>query len=320
MREMSAGVKWRCWVSVAILLVAAALVAQVASAEKKAAAKFEWRKTDTTVALLNGGKVVWEHRHDKAPGKPHMKVCLVDGVELTRPWPKPEGYKGYDHTWHKAMWWSWKFINKVNFWEHNHKCTFPTKIDVKTAEDHSAKIAMDINYQLPGKEPVVTEKRIISVSAPGPDGRYTIDWTAVFTAGAEDVTFGKNWYGGMALRMAKRTSKWVFRDSEGRQGQKGCSRKRSKWVDFSGDLPGGKKAGLAVLVHRDNPRQPPPWCVIQGMPYFNPAFTGAEDYTLPAGKKLTLRYRMLIHPGILTRRQVEAEWKTFFSKPPPKDG
>jgi len=301
--------------------MAAGLIANVpwateaAGAERKAETSFTWRKTDTTVALLAGGKVVWEHRHEKAPGKPHMKVCLVDGTELTRPWPKPAGYKGYDHTWHKALWWSWKFINGVNVWEHNHPNTEPTKVDAATRPDGSARIALDVRYNVPKQGPVLTEKRLIAVSAPSADGRYTIDWTAVFTAGDADVKLNKNWYGGMAMRMAKRTSKWTFRDSEGREGHKACSRKRSKWVDFSGPLDSGAKAGVAILVHRDNPRQPPPWCVIQHMPYFNPAFTGAEDYTLPAGKTLTLRYRILVHPGILTREQVEAEWKAFGNAP-----
>ncbi|MDP6543087.1 MAG: PmoA family protein [Phycisphaerae bacterium] len=311
MHRITGRVNLRGWTYVVVLAMAAVLIAEVANAEKKAETKFEWKKTDTSLALLNNGSVVWEYHHDKEPGKPYMKVCLTDGTELTRPWPKPDGYKGYDHLWHKAMWWSWKFINGINFWESNPKGTVPVKVDVTAGKDSSARIALDINYQLPKQEPLLKEKRLIAISTPGADGRYTIDWTATFTAGKKDVTLNKNWYGGMAIRMAKRTSKWTFRDSEGRTGEKGCSRKRSKWVDFSGALKGDRKAGLAVFVHRDNPRQPPPWCVIQGMPYFNPVFTGAEDYKLAAGKSLTLRYRILVHPGIMTRRQVESEWKVF---------
>jgi len=311
MHELTGERNWRKWTYAVLFAMVAVSTAEVAIAEKKAGAKFEWKKTDTSVALLNGGAVVWEHHHDKAAGKPHMKLCLTDGTELTRPWPKPEGYKGYDHTWHKAMWWSWKFINGTNFWEHNHKSTIPVKVDVTSADDYSGRIALDISYKLPKQEAILKEKRLVAISAPGAEGRYSIDWTATFTAGGKDVTLNKNWYGGMAVRMAKRTSKWIFRDSEGREGQNACSRKRSKWIDFSGDLEGGAKAGVAIFVHRDNPRQPPPWCVIQRMPYFNPVFTGAEDYKLPAGKSLTLRYRILVHPGIMTRKQVESEWKAF---------
>jgi len=294
-----------------ICLMATALIGCVANAENKVKTKFEWKKTDASVTLMHDGKVVWEHHQDKTVGKPHMKLCLIDGTELTRPWPMPEGYKGYDHTWHKAMWWSWKFINKVNVWEHNHKSTEPVKIEVTTGDDHSARIALDVNYTLPKDGLVLKEKRVIAVSTPDASGRYTVDWATTFTAQEKDVVLNKNWYGGMAVRMAKKTIKWTYRDSEGREGEKGCSRKRSKWVDFSGGLESGKEAGVAVLVHKDNPRQPPPWCVIQKMPYFNPVFTGAEDFTIPAGKDLVLRYRILVHPGILTREKVEAEWKAF---------
>ena len=310
MREARTGTVW--WVS--CTLVAALLIGLGATATA-GEAKLMWRKTDTSVALMKDGKVVWAHHHDKAVGKPHMKVCLVDGTELTRPWPMPEGYKGYDHTWHKSLWWSWKFINKVNVWEHNQKDTEPVKVEVVTSDDGSARIAMDVAYHLPQAKAVVTEKRVIAVSAPSAEGRYHIDWSATFTGAGKDVVFNKNWYGGMAARMAKRTIKWVFRDSEGREGQRGCARKRSRWIDFSGKLDGGREAGLAIFVHKDNPRQPPPWCVIQGMPYFNPVFTGSEDYTLSAGKTLVLRYRMLVHPGLMTREQVEAEWKVFAEAP-----
>jgi len=297
-------------VCVAVVVTAAALIVDAASAAEDG---FAWRETDTSVALLNNGQVVWEHHHDRSAGKPHMKVCLVDGTELTRPWPKPDGYQGYDHTWHKALWWSWKYVNKVNVWERNHKSTNPTEVSVTRGDDLSAGIALNIDYDLPEAGPALKEKRRIDISSPDARGAYRIDWTATFTAGGTDVTLNKNWYGGMAVRMAKRTSKWTFRDSEGREGEKGCSRKRARWVDFSGSLDGGQEAGVAVFVHRDNPRQPPPWCVIQRMPYFNPVFTGAEDYTIAAGKSLTLRYRILVHPGIMSQEEMESEWKAFCS-------
>ena len=308
------------WAWVVCCAAAAAWPMGLRAAGAGAEPTYRWQKTDTSLALLNGDRVVWEHGHDKAVGKPHMRLCLVDGTELTRPWPMPKGYKGYDHTWHKALWWSWKFINGTNFWERNHKGTEPVKADVAANDDHSARIALDIHYRLPQAPPLLTEKRVIAVSSPGAEGRYHVDWTAVFTASDKDVTLNKNWYGGMAARMAKRTLRWTFRDSEGREGAKACSRKRAKWMDFSGTLGEGREAGVAIFVHRDNPRQPPPWCVIQGMPYFNPAFTGSEDFTLAAGKSLTLRYRILVHPGLLSAQQLEAEWKAFCGPPPAARG
>ena len=309
---------WAWAMACAVVMSACALPAW---AEGPAAPKYTWQKTGTSVALTNGGRVVWSHHHDKAVCKPHMKVCLVDGTELTRPWPMPAGYKGYDHPWHKAMWWSWKFIDGKNFWEGTPRGTEPVKVRVTTGKDHTARIEMDIHYRLPKAEPVLTEKRVVAVSAPDAAGRYHIDWCGAFTSPARDkpVKLNKNWYGGMAARMAKRTSRWTFRNSEGGEGEKGCSRKPARWVDFSGDLPDGRgKAGMAILVHGDNPRPSPPWCIIQGMPYFNPVFIGAEDYTIPAGKTLTLRYRMIVHPGLMTREQLDAAWKAFAKPAIPK--
>jgi hypothetical protein len=47
------------------------------------------------------------------------------------------------------------------------------------------------------------------------------------------------------------------------------------------------------------------------MPYFNPAFTGAEDYALKAGSNLTLRYGVLVAPAQLDAADVERHWKAF---------
>ena len=72
---------------------------------------FTWHQTETSVALLNHGRVVWQHDHDRKVGKPYMRVGLLDGTELTRPWPFPADYPKRDHTWHRALWWSGVLIH-----------------------------------------------------------------------------------------------------------------------------------------------------------------------------------------------------------------
>ncbi|MBA7706112.1 hypothetical protein ES703_114958 [subsurface metagenome] len=47
------------------------------------------------------------------------------------------------------------------------------------------------------------------------------------------------------------------------------------------------------------------------MPYFSPAVLFDKAYTLPAGKGLTLRYRILIHPGLADRDILKSEWNAF---------
>jgi outer membrane protein assembly factor BamB len=82
-------------------------------------------------------------------------------------------------------------------------------------------------------------------------------------------------------------------------------------VDFSGEISGDKAAGITIFDHSDNLRHPSPWYVEKGMPYFSPAVLFDKAYTIAGGKSLTLRYRILIHPGLADKARLEAEWKAF---------
>ena len=64
---------------------------------------------------MNGPKILWRLNHDRQQGKPFFHpLCLADGTELTALRPA-------DHVWHRALWFSWKFINGLNYWEEDPK-------------------------------------------------------------------------------------------------------------------------------------------------------------------------------------------------------
>ena len=279
--------------------------------------KFTWRQTDTSIALLNHKRVVWQHVHDRKIGKPYMRFGLLDGTELTRPWPVPKGYPKSDHIWHRALWWSFKAIDGVNYWEKNQQGTDPVKVRVTPNKDGSARIHMTVAYHLPDKAPVVTEDRLITVSAPDAAGNYLITWRATFTpAGKKDVVFNRNSYGGFALRMAaeccgdpaKPKSAWTFLGSDNQAKNNG---RTARWVAYSGTAPNGRPAALAIFDHPDNPRHPTFWQTRSNYPYLNPSFTCKKDYTLPAGKSLTLTYGVFVHHGPATPETFERAWKSF---------
>ena len=301
------------------LIVPAAAFGEGVAGERP---ELSWRKTGTSVALLNGRRAVWRHVHDRKVGKPYMRFGLVDGTELTRPWPIPKGYPKSDHTWHRAMWWSWKAIDGINYWEKNQQGTDPVKVTVTANSDHSARIRMTIAYHLPDKPPVVTEERVIEVSAPDAVGSYLITWQATFTpAGKKDVVFNRNSYGGFALRLAAECCGspaagagkpgWTFLDSERRTNK--SNGHAARWVAYSGTAPNGRTACVAVFDHPGNERHPSLWQTRSNYPYLNPSFTCKEDYTLAAGKKLTLKYGVLVHPGLADAKTIERAWKRFAS-------
>jgi hypothetical protein len=146
----------------------------------------------------------------------------------------------------------------------------------------------------------------------------------MFTAGEKGVLLGRTpipgeqggrgWggYAGLSVRMAKTTRGFEYVDSEGRK-DKQIHGKKARWVDFSGELPGGKEAGIAIFDHPDNLRHPSPWYVEKGMPYFSPAVLFNKPYEIAARESLELWYRILIHPGRADKKTLEKECKAFGS-------
>lgn len=296
------------------LTVLAETQAQGTAVEAAVKPDLSWRQTETSIALLNHGRRVWECVHDSKIGKPYMRIGLLDGTELTRPWPIPPGYPKDDHTWHRALWWSWKFINGHNFWEENQQGTDPTQIEVTHTPAGDAQINITIMYHLPDQAPVLKEERGIHISQPDQGGCYFIDWQTRFTpAGTEAVTFSNYRYGGLSLRMAAELSEtpaWVFLANTEEVTANGTS-VPTRWMAYQGTLARDQNAALAIFDHPDNPRYPTTWLVRDNYPYMNPTFPGNQDYTLRANENLSLRYGILVYQGTLTKRQIERHWKRF---------
>ncbi len=285
---------------------------------------YAWASTDSSLALTKDGHIVWQLNYDKKQDKPFFHpVSLADGTVLTEQRPP-------DHPWHRGLWWSWKLINRVNYWEDDPN-TFlaPGRneiiaVKVRTSKDSSADIEMTVSYHPPGKPAVLTEKRKLKISPPDEQGGYTIDWKSIFTAGDKDVVLdrtpvlgqpnGVAWggYAGLSIRLANAATNWQAIDSEGHKYETEFNNAKARWLDYTVEAA-GRPAGVAVLDHPANLRHPTPWYVILGkdMRYFSPAFLFYEPYTLPAGKTLTLQYRILIHPGRTDKEHLEKEWQSF---------
>jgi len=144
--------------------------------------RYEWVKTDQSIGLADGDKVIWQFNYGKETSKPYFHpVALIDGTVLTQDRPA-------DHPWHHGLWFSWKYINGVNFWEENRKTgksdgvTDWSRVRVAALYDHSAVITVNLTYSHRGQKPILSEKRIMRVSSPDADGVYYIDWTSEFTA------------------------------------------------------------------------------------------------------------------------------------------
>lgn len=286
--------------------------------------RLRWQQTDSSLALLNYDRIVWQFNYGKDQPKPCFHpVTLLDGMALT--WLSPP-----DHPWHRSVWFSWKTLNGVNYWEEDPKTgasqgvTEVVKAQVTPKDDYSALIEMTLSYHPVDQPAVLTEQRTIHVSAPDAAGRYRMDWKGVFTTGEQDVlmqggTAGGG-YAGMSVRIASDTRDWRLVDSEGREDTatdgfaKNTHGQSARWMDFSFvDKTTGQPAGVAILEAPDSFRHPSSWHNLiaesTSFGYFSPAPLWSEPYTLRAGESLLVRYRIVVHPGGTDRKLLENEWR-----------
>lgn len=281
---------------------------------------YHWQRAEgKSVALLDGDQIVWQFHYAADQTKPYFHpVALPGGPTLTELAPA-------DHPWHKALWFSWKYINKVNYWEEDKKTHRPagrtawSNVKVDTRDDHTATITMDLSYHTPDAPPVLIEQRVIAISAPDQGGVYRMTWTLKFTAKQDALLDrtprqgpdGKAWggYAGLSVRFNNAMTQRECVTAAGPVNFEGGVRAwpHSIGADYSGQVD-GKRVGIAALDHPDNPRAPTPWYLIRSdaMTYMNAALLADDALPLKAGETLTLNYRVIVHPGRWSADQLKA--------------
>lgn len=306
-----------------VRLAAAAMLAGWAAGTAQAQ-EFAWRKDADSVALLHNGSPVWCHRHATNQTKPYFHpVALPGGPSLT--WDSPP-----DHPWHHALWFSWKYINKLNYWEEDKKTgrpegrTFWSNVVVETAPDFSAVIRMDVAYSPWDAAPVLSEVRKIEVSAPAKDGSYRIDWTSHFTALADKVAFDRTppsgsgpkaggGYAGLIARLSGELKDAAILNSEGVAGLDGLGR-RAAACDYHGTI-GGAPMGLAMIDHASNGPERTEWFLRMNpaVPFYciGPGVIYSKPLTLTKGGTLNLRYRVIAHPSLWDAERLRKEAAAF---------
>jgi L-alanine-DL-glutamate epimerase-like enolase superfamily enzyme len=273
------------------------------------------RTEEHAVAVLADGQELWRFQHD--PAAPHCffhPLALPGTPPLTADAPA-------DHVHHHGLWFSWKLINGVNFWEHAPGSDRPAgrtewellRRDVRG--DGSARIGLRLQYASPEEGRVMSEDREILVSAVAADGGYAIDWTGRFTALAERVVLDRTpppgqpgakvfgGYAGLSLRLAQLEERGAA--TEGGPvtfNEQDRFRGNAAAFDYHGSL-GGRPVGVAVLDHTENlphpDLAPTPWYAIRSgaMSFVNAAVLCWQPLELARGDGFTLRYRVLVHPG-----------------------
>lgn len=279
-----------------------------------------WVQTDGALALRRNDTVLWQYNFGKDARKPYFHpLNIADGTTLT--WEAPP-----DHPWHHGLWFSWKYLNGVNYWEENRQTgqsEGATRWDaprIDTQPDGAARIEMALHYEPNSGEVVLAEQRIIEVTAPDWLGDYTIRWSASFTAPSGEVLLdrtpipgerdGKSWggYAGLSVRFQPMTDPVVHTASSTIALDNPPVNLDAPALDFGGEI-GGTACGVSIAAGPNNMETDTPWYVIarsdNSFYYFSPALLYRQPRTLAAGERLLLDYDIRVHAGIWEGRQVD---------------
>lgn len=308
-------------VTVAVL---AALLFPLSSPARAYEPPGEWKTDKDSLSLLAGKQVIFAYHFAPDGGYPYIHPLRLPGG------PVMTAFSPADHPWHRGLWFSWKFLNGVNYWEFvKNRANQPdgktTVVGPAVIEAIGPTVRVRLNLEYSKGGVVLAEQRELIASLPRADGSYTMDWTSTFTAKDKDVVFDRtppekaSWggYGGLGFRASPTMRDFKAIDNQGRVGKDQIHGRMAAWLDFSGKF-GDKNdtsipAGVTIFDHPSNPRHPTHWYLSDNakLPYFGPALLFAQPMTLNVGKSFTIKYRILVHSGLGDRATLEKEYQAF---------
>jgi hypothetical protein len=262
--------------------------------------------------------------------KPYLyPLRTASGMVVTRHFPMEVAPgETNDHPHHRGMFFAHGDINGVNFWATEADIKDPKKGSMALKKVVEAKggaksgaIKAVFNGLDPEGKPMMVETRTLTFY-PGADLRI-IDFEIRIDA-LRQLKFADTKEGTFGIRLATPLSEdrgGRMVNAEGAQTEKNVWGKQSPWVDYYGPLE-GKTVGIAIMDNPANPRHPTYWHArAYGLFAANPFgvrdFTGDKtkdgSLTVEAGKSITFRYRVIIHPGDAQSANIAALYQRYTS-------
>ena len=268
-------------------------------------------RTATGVRLVRDGRVVWNFEIDTPEGKPAIHpLTLPSGRTLT-------DFHPADHFWHLGFWFSFKYLNGVNYWEpvdikgRGVLAAGETRVVKRTVvcDGAAAHVTLEIDYLPRGSNDVVlAERRTMDFSAPDALGGYTVKIRHSFTA-LQDVTIDRtppfrdkkgNWqrgYAGWTLRIPRDLAdEFDVRGSEGGVSPSAICGAEAHAIDFTSRV-NGEGVMFSVLASPEDTTRFYLWADKRSV---NPSPVFTAPMTVKAGEVFNLAYELAVHAA---RRQ-----------------
>ena len=251
-------------------------------------------------------------------------VYTPHGQVLTRIQPP-------DHYHHYGIWNPWTHTlfenDTVDFWNLKEKqgmVRFAKFISKTNALEFSEFTALHehVVFKKDGSEKIaLNELQTIRVYNPKPDSNYYIvDITSQMSCASQSPLLILAYrYAGLGWRATEYWDKdnSEMLTSEGKT-RDNTDNTKGRWIIVYGALPGNDEGGIVMLSHPANYNHPEPLRIWdkkanggRGDVFANFAPTKDKDWLLEPGKTYTLKYRLVVFNGKMTKEKAERMWRGF---------
>ena len=275
--------------------------------------QYSWNETDTTFTLLNHKEIVWQFNYNNRFQRPYFHPLTVNNTLITCVSPP-------DHPWHLGAWFSWKYINHLNYWEYlndsrsastGYKSEGSTEIVGKKIvrnPDFTSDITLYISYHpLKDKTGVLSEVRHYHVTVPDKNGSFYIDHDHLFTVLADSVVLDRTppatrggrtqgGYAGLSVRFSQDFTSPIIRNPADSAVCRKCN-----WQYYGFQSLTGKRVGMKIELDPQNTPESSSWYVINDPVYpfffYSPAVIFDHPLVLKKGAVLHLKYKIRMIEG-----------------------
>lgn len=249
----------------------------------------------------------------------------------------------HDHRWHHGLWWSWKFLNDVLFWE-DHPDYGGNRVGLGRAvvvehdaavDDGAVVLTEQLQWRVDATEEVLlTEQRSMQLALDSTvEGSWHMDWdqrwTALVPVRFEVTPWPESSWGGYAglnyrpARALAAQETILAADADGVSEVHGL---RTPWAAYTGLVDGAEndepnlpaEGGVALLQHPDNPRYPDPVYTFSASTDFGFLATAPlmrDELALAADESLRIRTRVLVLSSRVDASTLQSAHAAFVKAP-----
>lgn len=224
------------------------------------------------------------------------------------------------HSHHNSVWISHQDVDGVNFWEDRGKGRILHRRVLRFEDGaKSAGVLTENAWVADTNDVLLVERRLTSVQHLGERGWLLLIDLELQPAGSA-VTLGKTPFGLIGVRMAKtigvNDGGGSILNSDGERDEAGTFRKPARWVDYSGCSTERTIEGIALFDHPANHGHPAVFHT-RNDGWMGACLTYNAPLAIEPGRKLRLRYGLLVHPGAGDAKRLQTDWERFAAMPIP---